>query len=146
MIRINLQPLTRQDMAREVDRRRSRDRYHHNPVERAKRLDYIKRRRRIDPRAKVSIAKASARGRGKPWAPGQTERALALLQDPDTPCEICAAPRSVHGKRTCLDHDHTTGRVRGLLCIQCNVLLGAAEDDPEILIAAAHYLRRKRGL
>ena len=42
----------------------------------------------------------------------------------------------------CIDHDHETGFVRGILCSLCNTLLGHAKDDPEILRKAAEYLDR----
>lgn len=41
-----------------------------------------------------------------------------------------------------IDHDHATGRVRGLLHHQCNTALGMARDDPEELFAWASYLAR----
>lgn len=39
-----------------------------------------------------------------------------------------------------IDHCHTTGKVRGLLCITCNWLLGHSKDNPELLMKAANYL------
>jgi hypothetical protein len=57
--------------------------------------------------------------------------------------ERCACCRSVypHGERGWhTDHDHTTGRVRGILCGLCNVMLGAARDSTAILAAGARYL------
>jgi hypothetical protein len=58
-------------------------------------------------------------------------------------CAICGkAPRpdiSLH-----IDHDHETGRIRGLLCFTCNNGLGQFQDDPELLIAAAEYVGMHR--
>ena len=39
-----------------------------------------------------------------------------------------------------VDHCHATGRVRGILCQRCNLILGHAKDQPSVLIAAAKYL------
>lgn len=59
-------------------------------------------------------------------------------------CAICTSP--VHpGKdlrRLHIDHDHETGRVRGILCANCNRVLGLVGDDPELLIRASEYLLR----
>jgi hypothetical protein len=43
-----------------------------------------------------------------------------------------------------VDHCHASGVVRGLLCGQCNILLGAAKDSIETLFAAADYLSAAR--
>lgn len=53
-------------------------------------------------------------------------------------CAICEG--SPGARRLHVDHDHETGRVRGLLCLSCNTLLGNAHDQPSILAAALEYL------
>lgn len=64
----------------------------------------------------------------------------ALLQRQGSCCAICGTDTPL-GKGTFhIDHDHETGRVRGLLCHKCNLGLGKFNDDPEQLRAAARYL------
>lgn len=55
-------------------------------------------------------------------------------------CEICRKPLG-HGPRDRhIDHCHTTGAVRGVLCPGCNLMLGHSKDVPSVLRAAAEYL------
>jgi hypothetical protein len=57
-------------------------------------------------------------------------------------CEICgAAPKET--KRNSIDHCHTTGIVRGLLCDECNKGLGHFKDNPTLLIKAKEYLEKQ---
>lgn len=53
-------------------------------------------------------------------------------------CSICGR----NDGKMAMDHCHTSGRVRAMLCTQCNVALGMMEDSPERLRAAASYLER----
>jgi len=67
-----------------------------------------------------------------------------LLARQDGGCGICRRkPRKKKGKRQrrlCVDHDHRTRKIRGLLCINCNTGLGCYGDDPKFLRMAADYL------
>lgn len=60
-------------------------------------------------------------------------------------CAICRGndPKRPDGKWA-VDHDHVTGQVRGLLCSKCNTGIGQLRDDPEIIAAAARYVRKHR--
>lgn len=59
-------------------------------------------------------------------------------------CLVCSTPMINGGNtRTSahIDHDHSTGLVRGILCNSCNMGLGKFYDNPEVLEKAARYLR-----
>lgn len=55
----------------------------------------------------------------------------------DYKCAICTLPSN---KRLCVDHDHKSGKVRGLLCHKCNVALGLLQDNVTFLLQAVKYL------
>lgn len=55
-------------------------------------------------------------------------------------CAVCQKPER-RKRRLSLDHDHSTGRLRGFVCSACNLLLGCAKDSAELLERAASYLR-----
>lgn len=54
-------------------------------------------------------------------------------------CGVCARPLAEF-KKICVDHDHETGAVRGLLCNSCNRGVGYLQDDPELMRRAIRYL------
>lgn len=58
-------------------------------------------------------------------------------------CKICHKPPSGRWKRLHVDHDHATGKVRGLLCFRCNTMLGHATDNPVVLLEAVDYLAKQ---
>jgi hypothetical protein len=57
-------------------------------------------------------------------------------------CAICTRPFGQTTGDTHVDHCHTTGRVRGLLCRRCNRGLGFFLDSPDALVRAAAYVKR----
>jgi hypothetical protein len=72
------------------------------------------------------------------------EQYEALLEGQGGGCAICRSPAnesiSLH-----VDHDHGTGRVRGLLCFRCNGGLGQFLEEPEVLRRAAWYVENGGG-
>lgn len=64
-----------------------------------------------------------------------------LLKHQGNGCAICGTndwgPRRPH-----IDHDHTTNKLRGILCHSCNTALGLFKDNAEILQKAIEYLNR----
>jgi len=66
----------------------------------------------------------------------------ALLEKQGGGCAICGGPpngRSADAFH--VDHDHATGKVRGLLCHHCNTAIGSLRDDVSLIEKAAAYLR-----
>lgn len=89
-------------------------------------------------RVKVLRARSALKNRN-----GLTEESYnALLAAQGNGCAICGTnvPGHVVDRRFDVDHDHNTGRIRGLLCQACNMGIGQLNDDPERLRAAARYL------
>lgn len=60
-------------------------------------------------------------------------------------CDICGATKPAV-KRLCIDHDHSTGRCRGTLCVKCNVLVGFYEklQDGMLLEKVKKYVNTIR--
>lgn len=56
-------------------------------------------------------------------------------------CAICNTHQSELKKSLCVDHDHETGKIRGLLCSDCNTSLGLAKENVEILHKMIRYLK-----
>lgn len=63
---------------------------------------------------------------------------LMLLQEGK--CAICAV--ELEGASGCLDHNHITAQLRGILCRRCNLILGHAQDSTKVLKQAVIYLEK----
>lgn len=59
-------------------------------------------------------------------------------------CDICKVDHSTLKKGLEIDHCHTNGDIRGLLCSRCNLFLGRINDDIEILKNAIFYLEKNK--
>jgi hypothetical protein len=67
----------------------------------------------------------------------------SLLEYQEHKCYICGTPEEQCSKGTLnVDHCHSTGKVRGLLCLNCNTAIGHFREDPELLQRAIEYLKK----
>lgn len=84
------------------------------------------------------------------WA-GQLRRKLGIsafdyqvkLKAQGNACAICKMPAGSDTRRLHADHDHKTGRFRGILCSRCNTAIGLFKDEPALLLNAVTYLRNE---
>lgn len=72
---------------------------------------------------------------------GQRSIVLSLLRSNNGYCDICKKELN----KKYVDHCHSSGKVRGILCFSCNIALGHANDDIEVLKSMISYLRRFEG-
>jgi Autographiviridae endonuclease VII len=114
-------------------------------IERAKRWQaenperYAQRQREYRESGKKAIADRKSHLKRKYGL--TVEQYEAMLDAQGGVCFIC---RETPGDLPLhVDHDHTTGDVRGLLCIRCNNALGLFQESPALFQAAADYLRAR---
>lgn len=71
----------------------------------------------------------------------------SLYSEQDGLCAICTKPMNFMGSRetrmtnACVDHCHSTGKIRGLLCTSCNLGIGHFQDTTLFLEGAIRYLK-----
>ncbi len=64
-----------------------------------------------------------------------------MFKEQDGVCFICKQPEELN-QRLCVDHDHETGKIRKLLCNQCNRVLGYTKENVTLLKEFIKYIRR----
>lgn len=71
---------------------------------------------------------------------------MHMLKEQSGVCAICGLPETGTNKgniiNMAVDHDHKTGKIRGLLCSKCNRGLGMFYDDTDRLQSAINYIER----
>ena len=68
-----------------------------------------------------------------------SETYIALFDSQNGKCAICGLYSKID---LAVDHDHKTGKIRGLLCKSCNLSLGHAKDNIDVLEKMILYLKR----
>lgn len=118
------------------------------------RSEYNRQWRKANPK-KCAVARerwrANNRGRyleQKRWVRVKAKYGLtqaefeSLLNEQDNKCAICKVRLSSGKNSPRLDHNHSTGRFRGILCNNCNAALGMLKDDACIVAQAEQYLKK----
>ena len=63
-----------------------------------------------------------------------------MLENQQGKCAICRCDRKIQKRNFAVDHCHATGKIRGILCGNCNSGLGFFKDNPQSLTNALTYL------
>lgn len=109
------------------------------------RLDRIRKNPSILIKPTKEEVKKRAKARMRAWSL-RTKYGLsledynALLEKQGHSCGICQVPFSSLKRRPHVDHCHSTGKVRGILCPNCNVTLGHSKDNLDVLKGCISYL------
>lgn len=97
-----------------------------------------------NPAKKEHRKKISKNSRLKKTYGISTERYNELFSLTKGCCYICGLHQSTFNKALAVDHCHETGKVRGLLCSNCNLGLGLFKDSVENLFKAQNYLEKQK--
>jgi hypothetical protein len=122
---------------RDRERLRHQDDYEKN-------RDYRIARSRVWALANPERVKRSSRSSSLSRKYGMTiEDYDTMLNEQGHKCKICGQDYDPK-KPLCVDHCHNTNEVRGLLCNNCNTLLGMAQDSIDVLFNAIAYLEKEK--
>ena len=73
------------------------------------------------------------------------EQYESMYRDQNGSCAVCVGV-NISGRRLAVDHDHKTGKIRGLLCSRCNSAIGLARESKDILLDLFQYLDKHEAL
>lgn len=124
------------------------------PCRRIYQAEWFKKLYRSDPafreRIKAANRKACTTPRWRDWyyrnrfgISLEAFNALWLAQGEK--CALCGTG-NLKGRELAVDHDHSTGKVRGILCKLCNTAVGLLKDDASLMRRAADYVEVHRGV
>ena len=65
-----------------------------------------------------------------------------MYEEQNGVCAVCEKPGDGKWKKLCVDHDHKTGKVRQLLCRNCNMILGQVDDNINHMEKLTAYLQK----
>lgn len=116
---------------------------------------YLKKTRKITPKGKTycseckRLARRGIKGRIANYKDkyGITIADFNIIfKKQKNTCAICKCKKPIKysTKGFVIDHNHKTGRIRGILCTPCNLILGHAQDSTKIIKAATKYLEKSK--
>lgn len=123
-------------------------------IQKYRQRDKLKGRKfRNKNREKINI-EAKERRRTNPEAMRNTDlkknygitlqRYNEMFQNQEGSCCICKKHQNEFSKRLSVDHCHKTGKVRGLLCNNCNLAIGLFDEDLNVIKNTIYYLEKHR--
>jgi hypothetical protein len=113
----NKKTMVRHSSCKECDKKRNKKRHHTNP-ERTRNNDLMRN-------YGISVSDHSE-----------------MFEKQNGLCAICEKEGDGRWKKLCVDHCHSTGTVRELLCRNCNMVLGQIHDNPRLLEKMMLYLEK----
>jgi hypothetical protein len=134
---------------------RARKRYAANPEKHRERAREYRKTDAYETQRQRKYAQHKASGKAHAWSRAHyLKRAFgltvadydAMLAAQNGACAICqsADPKVDKFRYFCVDHCHTTNKVRGLLCNSCNTAIGHLDDNPDRMLRAANYILSHR--
>lgn len=95
------------------------------------------------PENRAKLRKAEIRHNLKRWYGITLEEKRQMWRDQKGICKVTNCNKKLDSaNESCVDHNHKTGKVRGLICRNCNFIIGHAHEDIKILEGIIEYLKK----